>query len=325
MLRVFVSKGACLSQLEAAPEAIPADALWVDLSDPSPEELKPVESQFHIAAPTREEMQEIEASSRLYYEDGATFMTATIVSGADTENPESHAITFILTEGHLITVRHSDPKPFRTFPQRATRQPGLWTSGERVLVGLLEAIVDRTADILEHVSYDVDLLSREIFAARSARKVRLDSEDFQAVLVRLGRENDLAARVRESLISLNRLVTFLTPATDVKAAKDLRSHVKTLTRDILSLSDHTSYLSNKIQFLLDATLGLISIEQNKVIKVLAVVGTVLGPPTLLASLWGMNFHNMPELSAPYGYALALAAIAVSALAPFLYFKWRNWL
>lgn len=324
MLRVFVNKGACLSEIPTVAGELPLDALWVDLSNPTPEEVKPVEAAFKISAPSREEMQEIEASSRLYHEDGAIFMTATIVSGSDTESPESQPVTFILANGRLITVRHSDPKPFATFPQRAVRQPGMWTSGERVLVGLLEAIVDRTADILEHVSFDVETLSREVFGARG-RKVPLDSADFQDILFRLGRENDLSGRVRESLISFNRLVTFLTPATDVKASKDLKGHVKTLSRDVASLSDHTSYLSNKIQFLLDATLGLISIEQNKVIKVLAVVGTVLGPPTLLASVWGMNFHAMPELTWHAGYPIAIAAIVLSGLAPFLYFKLRNWL
>jgi magnesium transporter len=324
MLRVFVTTGACLSQVGTALGEVPPDAMWVDLANPTPEELKPVEAAFKIMAPTREEMQEIEASSRLYHEDGAIFMTATIVSGADTESPESQPVTFILADGRLITVRHSEPKSFVTFPQRALRQPGLWTSGERVLIGLLESIVDRTADILEHVSVDVDTLSHEVFGARG-RHDPLDSGDFQDVLFRLGRESDLVARVRESLVSLSRMVTFLTPATDVKASKDLKGHVKTLMRDIGSLSDHTAYFSSKIQFLLDATLGLISIEQNKVIKVLAVVGSVLGPPTLLASVWGMNFHEMPELTWHAGYPFAIALIVLSGLAPFLYFKWRNWL
>jgi magnesium transporter len=323
MMRVFVTKAGCLSESVTAPGALPPEALWVDLANPTPEEIKPIEAAFRITAPTREEMQEIEASSRLYYENGAVFMTATLVAGADTENPESSAVAFILAEGRLITVRHSEPKAFLTFPQRATRQPGLWSSGERVLAGLLDAIVDRTADILERVSADVDKLSREIFRAR-ARRALLDSGDFHTVLVQLGRENDLTGRIRESLVSVNRLVTFLTQATDTKSGKDFRGNVKTLSRDVASLSDHTSYLSNKMTFLLDATLGLISIEQNKVIKILAVGGTVFLPPMLFASIWGMNFRHMPELPWHLGYPIALGVIVVSGLAPFIYFRWRGW-
>lgn len=324
MMRVFVTKGGCLSEIAAAPGVVPPETLWVDLNNPTDEELKPIEAAFRISAPTRADMQEIEASSRLYREDGAVFMTATIVSGADTEAPESHAVAFILADGRLITVRHSEPRPFITFPQRAVRQPGLWPSAERVLVGLLDAVVDRTADVLERVSVDVDALSREIFGARTRKAPPLDSGDFHEILVRLGRENDLTGRIRESLVSVNRLVTFLSQVTDTKSGKEFRANVKTLSRDIASLTDHTHYLSNKMTFLLDATLGLISTEQNKVIKILAVAGTVFLPPTLFASVWGMNFQHMPELDEAWGYPLAIAVILASGLLPFLYFRWRRW-
>jgi magnesium transporter len=323
MLRVFQSKAACLAETDWRSGPLPADTSWADLCDPTPEEAKAVEEAFKIVLPTREEMQEIEASSRLYVEDNATFMIATIVSGTETDAPESNAVAFILIGGHLITVRHSSPKSFESFPLRAAKQPGLWESGERILVGLLEAIVDRTADILERVSFDLDTLSRQIFTARS-RHAPLDGGDFQSTLFQLGRKNDLVARVRESLVSFNRMVTFLTPATDVLASKDLKGHVKILSRDINSLSDHATYLSNKIQFQLDATLGLISIEQNKIIKVLAIAGTVLGPPALLTSLWGMNFHFMPELNWKFGYIFALLLIVLSGALPLAYLKWRHW-
>jgi len=323
MMRVFVTQGGCLSEIPAVPGTVPAETLWVDLNHPTPEELKPVEAAYKIVAPTRDEMQEIEASSRLYREDGAVFMTATIVSGADTASPESHAVAFILAAGRLITVRHSEPRSFVTFPQRAVRQPGLWGSAERVLLGLLDSIVDRTADVLERVSVDVDALSREIFGAR-AQKAPLDSGDYHDLLVRLGRENDLTGRIRESLVSVNRLVTFLTQLNDTKSGKEFRANVKTLSRDVASLTDHTNYLSNKMTFLLDATLGLISTDQNKVIKILAIAGTIFLPPTLFASVWGMNFHSMPELDQPWGYPLAIGIIIASGIVPFLYFRWRKW-
>lgn len=323
MMRVFVTKDGCLRQVDLTQGALPADFLWGDLLNPTAEEIKAVEQTLRISMPTREEMQEIEASSRVYLEDGALFMTATIVSRAETESPETHAITFVLSGTRLLTMRYSEPLPFTTFPQRAERQPGLWASGEMVLAGLLETIIDRTADILERVSFEVDAISKEVFGQRSA-KVPLDSGDFQEVLVKLGRKNDLGGKVRESLVSISRMITFLN-AVDAKPSKDLKAHLKTMSRDVLSLSDHTSYLSNKITFLLEATLGMISIDQNRVIKILAVGGTLFLPPTVVASIWGMNFQHMPELDEVWGYPMALTIIAISALLPFLYFKWRNWL
>ncbi|NWH08032.1 MAG: magnesium transporter CorA family protein [Alphaproteobacteria bacterium] len=323
MIRVFVTKDGCLRQTEAQPQAVPQDALWVDLLNPTSDELRPVEQQFSIQFPTREEMQEIEASSRLYYEDGASFMTATVVSRAETDSPESTAITFILAGARLITLRFAEPLPFTTFPQRAERQMGLWPTSDMVLVGLLEAVIDRTADILERVSYEVESVSRDVFGTRQANR-SLDAGGFQDVLVRLGRKNDLTSKVRESLISINRLLTFLANSWETKPSKDLRAHIKTMTRDVSSLSDHTAYLSNKITFLLDATLGMVSIEQNRVIRILAVASTVFLPPTVLASIWGMNFNIMPETEWSFGYPFALLAILVSGVLPVIYFKWRGW-
>lgn len=324
MIRVFTTKDGCLRQVEGLPDAIAPEILWIDLLNPTAEEIALVERTMHIEMPTREEMQEIEASSRLYFEDNAYFMTAPVVSRALTDAPESRAITFILSDKRLATLRYSEPLPFTTFAQRAERQPGLWPTGEMILAGLLEAIIDRTADILERVSFEVEGISREVFGQRTST-APLDAGDFQEVLVQLGRKNDLSGKVRESLISITRLLTFLAQAADGKPQKDLRGHIKTMTRDVASLADHTAYLSNKITFLLDATLGMVSIEQNRVIKVLAIGGTVFLPPTLLASIWGMNFHAMPELDWTLGYPLAIGAIVLSALLPFLFFKWRRWL
>lgn len=324
MMRVFVTRDGCLRQTDAKADALPQSALWVDLLNPSIDEIRPIEAAFKFQLPTREEMQEIEASSRLYFEDGAHFMTATIVSRAETETPESHAITFILAEDRLVTLRYSEPLPFTTFPQRAERQAGLWPNAPMVLAGLLETIIDRTADILERVSFEVEVLSRDIFGSKRSSE-QLDGEDFQEFLQQLGRKNDLSSKVRESLISVTRMLTFLAQATDGKGNKDLKGHIKTMTRDVQSLADHTAFLSNKITFLLDATLGMISIAQNRVIKILAVGSMIFLPPTVLASIWGMNFHTMPELDWLLGYPVALGAIVLSGVIPYVFFKMRGWL
>jgi len=231
----------------------------------------------------------------------------------------------VLAKNRLLTIRYSEPMPFNTFPARAERQPGMWATADYLLVGILESIVDRTADILERVGADVYSLSRESFDKPRHNKA-LDHRDFQGLLARLGRENDLIGKVRESLIGFSRIVTFLTQTFEGRpGGKELKSYNKTITRDVASLADHTNFLSNKITFLLDAILGMINLEQNRIIKVISVSSVVFLPPTLFASIWGMNFAHMPELQQPWAYPLALGLIIVSAIIPAAYFKWRGWL
>jgi len=328
MLRAFGTRGNCLSRTltctgeSGDPIIVPGESLWIDLFDPTPQEREAVKALFGFDPPTREDMEEIEISSRLYQEDGAIFMTALILSRAETEAPESQGVSFILAKERLLTVRYSDPQPFNTFANRAARQIGQWPSAELILAGLLEAVIDRTADVLEKVGGEVDQLSKAIFSGNGAAN---PSRDFQKILLRLGNRNDLTSKARESLISLGRMLAFLSQVIDLKATKDIKGHIKIMTRDVQSLSDHTTYLSNKITFLLDAVLGVVNIEQSKIIRILSVAATVFLPPTLLASIWGMNFELMPELKWHYGYAIAWALIILSAIVPYLIFRWRKWL
>lgn len=328
MLRVFEIADACLKRRQldlAAAAAIPESVLWVDLFAPTADEARRAEAFLGVTLPTKDEMEEIEASSRVYIEDEGLFMTTSIVSKTETEYPESAAVTFVLAKNRLLTIRYSEPMPFNTFPARAERQPGMWNTAEYLLVGILEAIVDRTADILERVGADVDALSRESFD-KPRHNQALEHKDFQQLLVRLGRQNDLIGKVRESLIGFSRILTFLTQTFEGKpGGKELRSYNKTITRDVASLADHTNFLSNKVTFLLDAILGMINLEQNRIIKILSVAATVFLPPTVMASIWGMNFTHMPELSWTWGYPLALGGIIVSAVIPAIFFKWRGWL
>ena len=278
-----------------------------------------------MTLPTKEEMEEIEASSRVYVEDDGLFMTTSIVSKTETEYPESASVTFVLAKNRLLTIRYSEPMPFNTFPARAERQSGMWSTADYLLVGILEAIVDRTADILERVGADVDSLSRESFD-KPRHNQALEHKDFQQLLVRLGRQNDLIGKVRESLIGFSRILTFLTQTFEGRpGGKELRSYNKTITRDVASLADHTNFLSNKVTFLLDAILGMINLEQNRIIKILSVATTIFLPPTVMASIWGMNFVHMPELGWTWSYPMALGAIIVSAVIPAIFFKWRGWL
>ncbi|WP_353644936.1 magnesium transporter CorA family protein [Mesorhizobium sp. WSM2239] len=301
------------------------EVVWADLLNPTKEEEKTIEDWIGIGIPTREEMEEIEISSRLYTEKGAFFMTATLPAHADGDRPVMSPVTFVLSENRLITIRYHEPRAFQTFPMRAEKADTGCTSGETILIALLEAIVDRLADVLERASREVVEISHDIFHPAEKKASKRD-RSFQIVLRRIGRKEDLVSKIQDSLLTLQRLSGFLGQATVQRGSdKDLRGRVKTLSRDVESLSDHATFLSQKITFLLDATLGMINIEQNAIIKIVSVAAVVFLPPTLVASVYGMNFDVMPELKWLLGYPFALALMVVSAVLPFWYFKRRGWL
>jgi magnesium transporter len=324
MLNVFVADPrGCLVKVEVAPDGpLPAGAVWIDLVSPTADEEHQVEALVGVGVPTREEMQEIEVSSRLYEENGALYMTATVLCKSRSERPESTAISFILARQRLVTVRYAEPQPFDQFSNRCQRTPAAYTRGDAVLAGLLEALIDRVADLLEHIGLEVDDISHDIFEHPS----KPSGGAFQDLLRRLGLRGDLTSKVRESLVGIGRVLMFLSQASMAQTvSKDLRERLRTMSRDVRSLTDHASFLSGKINFLLDATLGMINIEQNATIKIFSVVAVVFLPPTLIASIYGMNFHVMPELDWTFGYPLALLLMLASAITPYLYFKRRGWL
>jgi magnesium transporter len=304
--------------------ALPEGTVWFDLVSPTPAEERLVEERLGLEIPTREEMAEIEPSSRLYIENGARYMTATLVFDAETDRPKTTVVTFILTNGKLVTVRYDEPRPFARVTAKLGRACPLGVTGEGVLIELVDAVIDRSADILERVGAEVDEVSRRIFEGRGARDD--PNHGYQTILRTIGRKGDLTSKTRESLVSIGRLVLFLANEADnIKLAKDPRAQVRSMARDVQSLTDHSSFLINKIQFLLDAVVGMVSMEQNNVIKIFSVVAVVMMPPTLIASIYGMNFKHMPELEWVAGYPLALIVMIIAAIAPYLYFKWRKWL
>ncbi|RKE85650.1 magnesium transporter CorA family protein [Rhizobium sp. AG855] len=317
----------------AKPRAVP---VWHDLVSPELRETKLVEASLGIAVPTRDEMEEIELSARLYQEDGAEFMTMTALAGLDGDDPVKTPVTFILKGNTLVTVRYADPKPFAAFVARARRGNGLvCSSGETVMLGLLEAIIDRMADVLERCGNEIDAVSREVFRSRKGNGKSAgtsgdkdkSSRDLEGLIEQIGRKGDLLTATRESLVSISRLVAYHA-ALEIpgrKAAKDTRQRIKLLQRDATSLGDHAQFLQGKINFLLDATLGLINLEQNQIIKIFTVASVAFLPPTLVASIYGMNFQSMPELNWAIGYPMALGFMVLSALLPFLYFRRRGWL
>lgn len=307
-----------------------AEAVWIDLLRPDAAEETTVERLAGLDVPTREEMQEIELSSRLYQEAGATFMTASVLSHTDADDVTVSPMTFILAKDKLITVRYEDPRTFGAFVARGQRAGITCPGAAGIAVSLLESNVERLADVLERAAHDLESLSKEIFrynnpgAAGKAPGPR--GTDFQKVLVQIGRKGDLVSNVRDSLISMRRLSAFfLTIFPDRKSDRQVIDRLKTLARDLESLSDHASFESQKVNFLLDATLGMINIEQNGIIKIFSVAAVVFLPPTLVASIYGMNFDVIPELHWAIGYPLALGLMVMSAVLPYFYFKGRGWL
>jgi magnesium transporter len=324
MLSVYVPNGTSLESVPVSGAELPENAVWFDLVSPNGEEDKLVERRLGIGVPTREEMQEIEVSSRLYMENGARYMTATLMCRSDTEAPKTTPVTFILAGHRLVTVRYDHPRPFALISSKLARACPSSVNGETVLMDLLDAVIDRAADILERTSAEVDIVSHQIFEPTPSRSER--SRTYNQIMRTIGRKGDLNSKVRESLVSIGRMVLFLANEADgMKWPKDMRAQLKVMQRDVQSLTDHATYQANKITFLLDATLGLVSIEQNNIIKIFSVGAVGLMPPTLIASIYGMNFANMPELKWAYGYPFAIALMVVAAALPYFYFKWKRWL
>jgi magnesium transporter len=325
MLSVFVPSSSSLKKAPVDDSAVlPDNAVWIDLVNPSAAEDRAVEKLAGIAVPTRDEMQEIEISSRLYIENSARYMTATLMCQSDTQTPKTTPVTFILSGHRLVTVRYDDPKPFSIVETKLGRNCSAGINGEMVLMELLDAVIDRCADILERIGADVDTVSHEIFEPEAERHGH--AKRYSQILIAIGRKGDLTSKVRESLVSIGRLVTFLSAVIEgVKWSKDMREQLKTQQRDVASLTDHASYLSNKITFVLDAMLGVVNLEQNNIIKLFSVMAVVLMPPTLIASIYGMNFKDMPELEWVHGYPLALVAMLAAAIVPYYIFKLKKWL
>lgn len=315
---------------DAAPEGL-RHACWIDLFGPTQDEVALVERAFGLELPTREEMREIELSSRVYREESGLFLTATVLCRADAPIPETMDVTFVLTGprvgdagGTLITLRYDDPKPFYGFHVQAARQSQRLTDGATTFVLLLDAILDRIADVLEITGHDINAVARDLMLTDG--KSRHVGSDMQAALLkRIARAHDVTAKARESLVTLSRILAFIVAAKEFAGDKALKARLKTAVQDTQSLADYTAFLSGNISFQLDALLGLVNIEQNNIVKIFSVAAVVFLPPTLVATIYGMNFEAMPELSWTLGYPLALLLMVLSAALPYLWFKRRGWL
>lgn len=302
------------------PEGL-AEALWIDLYRPMPEQIELV-AALGVNVPTLADMEEIEISNRLYREDDLEVMTVVVPGQSVSKTPSAGPVTFMLSPSRLVTVRHHAPRPFETFPERANRAALGCTTPERVFLGLVEEIVGRLADLLEGIGRSVDDISASVFPSETSA----GPDELQAALHRVGHESELLSRIRLGLLTVERMLSYFGQTIDGRAdAHALKQLVKGEMRDIQALAVHADFLAQRIAMASDATLGMINLQQNNTVRTLSVVAALFLPPTLIASAYGMNFHNMPELDKPWGYPGALALMLASAVVTWLYFRWRRWL
>ncbi len=297
------------------------NVVWIDLFAPTKVEEELIETQLGLNLPTRADMVEIELSSRLYSEEGAYFMTVIMVAHSGTSEPTLDPVTFVLTKHQLITIRYIEPQSFKLFDLHLEKLSTTHRNPIFLLIELLDATVDRLADILELVGHRLDNYSQIIFN-KTAEPAK---HDYQQLMQQIGAIGDLNTKARESLITFRRLVAFFSQIIDPKIDKEKYVHLSSISTDIASLGDHADFLSTKINFLLDATLGLVNIQQNNIIKILSVAAVIFLPPTLIASIYGMNFQHIPELSWRYGYLFTIGLMLLSTWLPYKYFKYRKWL
>jgi magnesium transporter len=301
-----------------------SDAVWIDLLEPTDEERAKVGQALELRMPARSELEEIESSSRAFIEKTALYLSTPVLEGTDCRNEVLTTVGFVLSKKTLVTLRFAQVAAFDAV-QRSAEQEKLGAND--ILLRLLEGIVDHTADALEHASADLEKISNATFHAERPRKrqMKAASEELYAGLRKLGKMADRASRLRDTLLGVGRIATFALEADEGKRFASGSASLQVVRRDVGSLTDYHAHLSGKIQFLLDATLGFISIQQNDIVKALTIASVVGVPPVLIVGIYGMNFKHMPELDWALGYPFALILLVVSALLPLGWFKWRGWM
>jgi magnesium transporter len=303
----------------------PSDAVWLDLLNPTDAERAEVERVTQLRLPTQAEIDEIEWSSRVFVEHGTLYLSTPVPEGVEGLSERSPTLGFVLSAQWLVTLRFA---PIAVVDRCLTSCAKAPPEGpDDAFLRLLEAIVDHAADSLERAGAELQRISGSAFRSEGPHVARMASASgaLHAALRNLGRMDEGLSHVRDTLLGVDRISAFTLDGDGQRHLVDSSSRLASVRADIVSLDDHQKHLSSKVQFLLDATLGFISIQQNEIVKALTIVSVVGVPPVLIAGIYGMNFKYMPELEWTYGYPLALALIVVSALVPIVGFKWRGWL
>ena len=304
-------------------EPIPPAAIWIDMIEPTAEEDQKVQAYLNCKIPTRADPDFSEPPEAHYAEDGVRYLQASVVSEADS-SPDITDVTFVICDLALVTVRYDESDSFEIFGKKLCRSWGQALIPDAIAVGLVNTIINLSARALGKVGVGLDELGNRIFKATGDNSKR--SAVYSATLEALGREDERISNLRESLLSIERLLLFLSAeGRAAETPKPMREATKAALRDLQSLEEDANFKAQKVQFLLDATLGFINLAQNDIIKLFSVLAVIFMPPTMIASIYGMNFKIMPELEWPYGYPMAVVLMVFVAVGPYVYFRWKKWL
>lgn len=322
MIIAYISTASTLERVECPlGQQLPDGSVWIDLHNPTREEQHAVEEFMGAEIPTRDEIASIETSERLYLEPGALVMTATLPLATRTPDPKISAITFVLSHKHLVTVRYGDPQSIMILDKRVQADKTLDHTGPAVLFLLLDIIIDRCADVMESASEKFDRMSFKVFEEGLSSRNR---DTYQSVIRTQGRIGLQVAKMHDVCASFARLFLFLSAnAKRVGLSEEQTDLCKIYSEDFQSIKGHADALDTKLSFLLDATVGLVNLEQNQIIKIFSVLAVIFLPPTLIASIYGMNFTDMPELGWHLGYPFSLFLMFISVVLTFLYFRWKK--
>jgi len=304
-------------EIETAEDLALSRPIWVDLESPTQEEKGWIRDRFGLTIPEDIVDEDLEESARFYEEDNGELHIRSDFLIDDDESARNVRVAFILYNNVLFSVHNEDLPVFRLLRLRARRIPALIEDAKDVLLKLYDADAEYSADVLEGIYDNLEKVS--------ARVLKKDVNDTEAgeVLAAIAREEDLNGRIRRNVMDTRRAVSFMMRSRMLNAEQFEES--RQILRDIDSLDSHTAFLFDKINFLMDATVGFININQNKIIKIFSVASVALLPPTLIASIYGMNFKHMPELDWEWGYPFALLLMVATVAAPFVYFRRKGWL
>jgi magnesium transporter len=322
MLRIITQQAQLIDWNDEKLHPLPDNLVFLDLLNPTRAEEIEAEQWLEYGLPTREEMQEIEESSRLYTEKGALYMTAWVPVGLDSSEPETTAITFVVNPEALTTVRYGNPNPWRVLHEHVRRECSHPVTSDAVFLLLMELIVARIADSLQSIETDLRRVSRDIFRVNAVTPDGSSESDLNEVIKLLGRRNALVADLRECLVSVARMLQFFLNNAASWMRGDLAAQFRSVARDVKSLDDYTNQQTQEMQFLLESTLGLINIQQNQIIKIFTVASVLFLPPTMIASIYGMNV-KLPAQDNPFGFWLVMVVIVLSAVVPIWFAKRRK--
>jgi magnesium transporter len=323
VLTIYREKDASIRNAGAA--VLPPEVVWIDLLNPSDEEKAFVESRARVHIPSLEALSEIESSSRLAVDQDTIYLSLPAVAQGQTPDAQLSPVGFVLTQRALVTVRFAAFPAFDVVAERVSTNETV-QSPVAVFMALLEIMVDRGADALERLGAELDKVSRSVFRGDPSRPkhVARSNAALRRALTSVGSTGDRLTLSRDALLGIGRIAPFVLSLRKSWIVPEFEARLDAMIKDVASLNDYEGHLSNKVQFLLDAILGLISIQQNDIFKVLTIASVVGIPPTLVAGIYGMNFKYMPELNWIAGYPFGLAMIVLSAIIPVLWFKWRGW-